>query len=339
MVKVELFNCLDAVARDAAGALDRDRQPVLFDRLSWFRLLQEHCPPPGKLLVARAEDEGGSRSWLFLAVQGRRASAYANWYTLAFNGISDLREDGGGRDRGSFERDQAIARTLRQAGIEQIDLSTLSVDAYRLVFQSQGWWAFSEAAGANWVAVVAGLSFEDYWAGRPAKLRNTAERKARAAGLDLSIVSRFDPEAWAAYEEVYRHSWKPDEGSPAFLRALAVQEGGAGTLRLGVARKDGRPVAAQFWLVENGRATIHKLAYAEDAKALSPGTVLSTMMFRHVIDVDRVALIDFGLGDEPYKADWMNRREPVGRMRAFAKGSLRGTAGAARALVRRLRND
>jgi hypothetical protein len=37
LVKVELFESLDEVERDAAGALDRERQPVLFDRLSWYR--------------------------------------------------------------------------------------------------------------------------------------------------------------------------------------------------------------------------------------------------------------------------------------------------------------
>src|SRR5690349_21185690 len=84
---------------------------------------------------------------------------------------------------------------------------------------------------------------------------------ARAAALEISIHRAFDPGAWAAYEAVYRASWKPAEGSPAFLRALAEQEGAAGTVRLGIASKDGAPVAAQFWLVENGVATIHKLAH------------------------------------------------------------------------------
>ena len=75
------------------------------------------------------------------------------------------------------------------------------------------------------------------------------------------------PAAWADYEAVYAASWKPEEGSPAFLRALAEQEGAAGTLRLGIARRGGRPVAAQLWTVESGVATIHKLAYVEDERA------------------------------------------------------------------------
>jgi hypothetical protein len=338
LIKVEWFESLDAVERDAAGALDRDRQPILFDRLSWYRLLEAHCPPPGKLLVARAEDGNGDRSWLFLSVQDRRASAYANWYTLLYNGVFDVTGDS------SWHLDAALAAGLRQRGLVSVELHPLRVpESYRILFGLNGWRAFGRQTSSTWMADVAGLSFADYWKKRAAKLRNTAERKARSADLDCRVYNSFHHGAWTEYEQVYRASWKPQEGSPAFLRALAEQEGAAGTLRLGIARSGGRPIAAQFWLVENGRATIHKLAYREDAKQLSPGTLLSMAMFRHVIDVDRVDLIDFGLGDEPYKADWMDRKEPVGRMVAYNRRSLTGAAGAAReaasALVRRLRNN
>jgi hypothetical protein len=333
LVKVELFESLDAVARDAGGALARDRQP-LFDRLDWYRLLERHCPPPGALLVARAESENGERSWLFLAVQHRHASAYANWYTLGYRTASGS----------SKLLDGAIAAALRRRGLVSVDLYPLrNADDWRTPFRRSGWRAVATETSTIWFADVAGLSFNDYWAQRPARLRNTAERKAKAAEIICSVQSSFSAETWNEYEDVYRASWKPAEGSPVFLRALAEQEGAAGTLRLGIARKHGRPIAAQFWLVENGRATIHKLAYREDAKPLSPGTLLSMTMFRHVIDVDRVEGIDFGLGDEPYKADWMDRREPVGRMTAYNMRTLSGLAGAAReaasALVRRLRNS
>lgn len=127
-----------------------------------------------------------------------------------------------------------------------------------------------------------------------------------------------------------------------FLRALAEQEGAAGTLRLGIARDGhGRAIAAQFWLVENGIATIHKLAHREGAREISPGTILSHAMFRAAIDEDRVHRIDFGLGDEPYKAEWMDTANPIYRIDAYRPGSARGLAGIGREraarLVRRLR--
>src|SRR3546814_4203922 len=79
---------------------------------------------------------------------------------------------------------------------------------------------------------------------------------------------------------------------------------------MGVARIAGEPVAAQYWTVEDGTAFIHKLAHVEDSPKASPGTLLSAALFRHVIEVDRVARVDFGTGNDAYKRDWMNRNEP-----------------------------
>src|SRR3546814_6972110 len=68
--------------------------------------------------------------------------------------------------------------------------------------------------------------------------------------VDLEIHDRFSPSIWKDYEAVYEHSWKPEEGSLSFLRAIAEQEGEAGHLRMGIARSDGLAVAAQVWTVE-----------------------------------------------------------------------------------------
>ena len=329
-VEVELFDDLDAAERDAGGALGRDAQLCLFDRLDWYRLLAGHCALPGKPIVARARHMR-ERAWMFLAVEERQANAWANWYSLRWRPIGDR------------ELFRHILAAFRDGLVPALDLAPLAeTEGLAAACRETGWIPFVEPATANWRARTEGMDFEAYWARRPSKLRNSAERKAKAAGLDIAVHDRFDEAAWANYEAVYQASWKPDEGSPCFLRAVAEQEGAAGTLRLGIARKHGAAVAAQLWLVENGEATIHKLAYREEAKALSPGTVLSMAMFRHVLDRDRVAAIDYGTGDEPYKADWMDERRTLWRLRAYNRRTLRGLAGAARraasSLVRRARS-
>src|SRR5690606_25043618 len=128
------------------------------------------------------------------------------------------------------------------------------------------------------------------------------------------VLTAFDDDVWAAYEAIYAESWKPEEGSPAFLRTFAESEGAAGRLRLGVACANGEAVAAQMWTVEAGTAFIHKLAHRESARAVSPGTSLSAALFRHVIDIDKVTLIDFGTGDNAYKRDWMEAVRPRYRL-------------------------
>lgn len=194
-------------------------------------------------------------------------------------------------------------------------------------FRKSGWHGDLDAMSVRWTADVTDKSFAEYWAARPGSLRSTFKRKSAKAGLECGILTSFDDDAWAAYENVYAASWKPTEGSMPFLEDMARNESAQGTLRLGIALKDGEPIAAQLWTVENGVALIHKLAYRSDARDLSPGTILSEAMFRHVIDVDKVDTIDFGTGDDPYKADWMDHSEPLYRLTLFNPASFDGLGG------------
>ena len=320
-VNIALLDDLDAVAADAGGGLDRDAQPCLFHRLDWFRLIAAHCPPPGRLTVLRGEKEG-RKSWLFLAIEGRRARAFAAWYSLRFGIVGD-------RD---VDVMTPIVATLRDGGIASVELAPIEdPEPLAAAFRAAGWSVRVAEKTGNWRIATEGMDFAAYWASRPGQLRNTFKRRAKAAKLEIEIFDHFDAAAWSDYETVYRASWKPEEGSFPLLRALAEREGEAGTLRLGIARHEGVPVAAQFWLIENGEATIHKLAYAESAKSLSPGTILGEAMFRRAIDNDRVRLIDYGTGDEPYKAEWMAERRPLWQLSAHNPRTLRGLLGIVRA--------
>src|SRR3546814_20818181 len=91
---------------------------------------------------------------------------------------------------------------------------------------------------------------------------------------------------------------------------------------MGIARIEGVPVAAQYWTVEDGTAFIHKLAHVEDSLKASPGTLLSAVLFRHVIEVDGVRRVDFGTGHDGYKRDWMNRHEPLWPIEAFNPAAI-----------------
>ena len=312
---------LDALDADAA-ALSRDAQPRLYDRLDWFRMTAAHglATEPRVLRVARGE----ARAWLFLD----GAAPLASWYTLAWAPIAT---------------DPALLVPLLRAAARRHGRLTLypirDEDRAPLVsaLRASGWVTFVSRASANWSIDVEGSDFAAYWRARPGTLRSTVSRRTRSHPVAIQIHDRFDAAAWDDYASVYAASWKPAEGSLPFLRDLAIHEGAAGTLRLGVARDTaGRAVAAQLWLVEGGIATIHKLAHREDARAGSPGSLLSAALFRHVIDRDHVGRIDFGLGDEPYKADWMDTRTPVWRIEACRPASVRGALAIARHAIRRL---
>ncbi len=167
----------------------------------------------------------------------------------------------------------------------------------------------------NWHEPIAGRSFDQYLSARPGALRETVRRKLRRAGATLEIVSTSDAlsAGIAAYEDIYARSWKVPEPYPRFNAEMMHQAASIDALRLGLLHANGRAIAAQIWIVFAGRATVLKLAHDESDKELSPGTVLTALMLRELIDRERVAEIDFGRGDDAYKQLWTTqRRQRIG---------------------------
>ena len=334
-VKGEIFRNLDEVAKSARGELDRSAQHSLFDRIDWFQRTWRLTTQIGSPLVVRARADGHD-CWLFLVEASGHARALTSWYSLSFGPVCSGQPD----EATKFALLVATARRLSKR-VSSITLSPMSIDDAAIVaraFDAARWVAIRDETTVRWTMATGGISFEDYWAARPGELRSTVKRKAAKYGIETKIFNELNYEAWAQYESIYAASWKTEEGSPDFLRDMAVAESAGGTLRLGIASVDGTPVAAQLWTVENGHAIIHKLAYVESAREFSAGSVLSAAMFAHVIDQDRAVLIDFGTGDDAYKADWMETRVPLYTIRLFnprRPAGLWGAAKAALALVAR----
>jgi CelD/BcsL family acetyltransferase involved in cellulose biosynthesis len=188
----------------------------------------------------------------------------------------------------------------------------------------------------NWYDDVRGLSFRDYLGRRPGALRNAFRRKgaclARAGQVSMTMVRDGIglEHALDRYESVYAASWKRVEPYPAFIRRLAGSLAAAGALRLGLLYLDDRPVAAQLWILWQGRAILYKLAHDRAYDTFSPGTVLTMRMLERLLDDERVAEVDLGAGDDPYKRLWATRcRARVGLI-AFNPRALRGAVAALR---------
>jgi hypothetical protein len=262
--------------------------------------------------------EGDAEAWLFLADAGeRRRIAIANWYSFAFRPVFVGDPDADTRlrlvERIARDLTPEVAHVEIYPVLADDGTSALLVSAFR----KAGWIAVARPHGINHYLEVGGRSFAEYWAARPGRLRSTVKRKERATTLTFAIATQLTDALWDDYVAVYRRSWKPSEPNLDFLREMADGESRAGTLRLGFTRDHGAPVATQLWTVENGTALIHKLAHDQGADEASPGTLLSHFMFRHVIDEDRVTIIDYGTGDNPYKREWMERQRPLLRIDCF----------------------
>ena len=300
-----------------------------FDRAEWFDLLAAHGFAGQGRFDARGDADGTTARLPLRVEKPGHMAGLTNWYSFA---IRPLFEGGSDRATALFElfhnlRANTARLTLYPVRDEdRADIASALRDA--------GWWAKATPAGDRHWLDLSDLDHDSWWASRPGALRSTVQRKAKKNIVGIELLTAFDPGSWAAYEQIYAASWKPEEGDPALLRAFAEMESARGTFRMGIARIEGAPVAAQFWTVEDGTAFIHKLAHVEDSLKASPGTLLSAALFRHIITADSVKRIDFGTGNDAYKRDWMNRHEALWRIEAFNPSRVAAWGPALKAFAR-----
>jgi len=330
VIAIEYHADLKEVQSDArlSALLSAEMQHAPFDRLAWWQGLADHCGLDPLLAVAR---DGDDAAVLPLQWAEGHLCGLANWYSFRLRPVVSPGSDAAGL-LAALARD--LTRRVRRVTLSGLPQEDGSADLTEAAFRKAGWIALREPCDSNHVLAVQGRSYDEYLAARPGPLRTTLKRKA--GKVETFLFNHFDTDAWNSYEEIYGESWKPSEGSPDFLRAFARAEGEAGRLRLGLAYADGQAVAAQMWTVEGGTAFIHKLAHREAAKPLSPGTVLSAALFRHVIDEDKVELVDFGTGNDGYKRDWMEDVRPRYRLEMLRPGAPRNWPFLARHALKRL---
>lgn len=318
-ISVRCFDSFAQARADAAGRLDDDAQPSPFDRIDWFENLQASAFPDCTPLIVTAR-QGEARAWLFLAREKRHVlSGLANWYSFQFRPQFFAAEDMATR----LALLRAMATELRGAAPRlrfHPVIEDGSDDGALLgqAFGATGWRVVSRIMGRKRVIALPPLaSFQDYWNARPGRLRSTFRRKSHRQPAVIAIHRDVDDQLWAAFEQVFKASWKPHGDDFAFLRAFARSEAQAGRLRLGLATLNGEAAAVELWTIDQRRAFIHKLAFDERFARASPGTQLSHAMFRHAIDDERVSAIDFGTGDNDYKAAWMPQTVAMRQIDAF----------------------
>lgn len=228
------------------------------------------------------------------------------------------------------------AQRLDVFDVHPLDPLHPSFKALQKALRRKGWIIDKYLCFGNWQLDVNGRSFADYFQTLPSTLKNTIKRKTQAltkkgnARLEI-ITEEADTERLISdYTQIYNSSWKKPEPYTEFMPGLIRTCAKHGWLRAGIAYIDDTPAAAQIWIVHNSQALIYKLAYDEQFGKLSIGSILTTKLMEHVIDVDKVSLVDYLTGDEPYKRDWMSRRNERWGIIAYNPRTLSGLLAAAR---------
>lgn len=305
--------------------------------LEWFDLLvRTALPSEDRLHLRLLTDEQTGRIRLiapFRAQRGRRTlMALGNYYTSRYEFISGTDPD--------LETMRACGSALRaeQPAWTTLRLQPLLKDSshYTTLIKAlhqSGWHVHEYYCFGNWFLPVETTDYSDYFSQRPSRLRHTLERKRRQFEHlqgRFEILTGGGPRLDAAiedYERIYAASWKRPEPYPDFVPGLIRLCAARGWLRLGLAYLDQEAIAAQIWILHHRRAAIYKLAYDQRFANYSVGSLLTDRLMREAIEVDRVREVDYLIGDEVYKGDWMTHRREYWGLLAFNPSTLAGRVG------------
>ncbi|GAB4573473.1 MAG: GNAT family N-acetyltransferase [Rhodothalassiaceae bacterium] len=337
-IAVESLDALDGLSPGVRDRLAKSgaRKDDPFARLDWFATHAAH-PPPGmdpRFYLARTE-KGAQMLLPFWADRRRhRLIAMTSVYSLGYAPLFSAADDDG---QGGEARDLlfAIARHVvaerprwHRIAIPILTQSAQDIDALIAALGAQGLGGYRYLRGVNHQCPLEGEDFEGWYAARPSRLRNTIRRRERKLReqheVTFEISSTPGPELWQDYRTIYAASWKEPERTQDLFDELMQTLAHAGLLRLGILRCDQRPVAAQIWIRSGPHAIIYKLAHDSAFDAASPGSLLTREMARAILGEGGVALVDFGLGDEPYKRDWMRECRPLHGLVLYNRKSLAG---------------
>lgn len=315
-----------------------DSAADVFQTLDWFDILERHGFVDGvePWIPCVHDTRGQALVALPLALStagGLRA--LSNYYSSLYGPVGP-----GALSPAAW---QALVQQIKRNGAgSMLELQPLEPDSafisdFESALRTAGYWVDRYGCFGNWYLPVVHASFDGYAASLPAALRHSIGRGRRRLERESGFSMRIHEaqgsdlaQAIADFESVYGQSWKKPEPCPRFMPEMMRMAAERGWLRLGIVQVQGRPIAAQVWIVKDGKANIYKLAYVQGFERFSPGSVLTAALMAHVMNVDRVREVDYLTGDDAYKRDWMTHRRLRVGLVAFDPGRVRGLLGAAR---------
>ncbi len=318
---ITAFASFDSLPTDCAPLLAAAGRQSLHCSETWFRIAIAHALASDVTPCLALYAEHCEPIVLFpllIGSGGRTLESLTNVYTVLWQplvaaGASPAAVERAGRALGAFCRAWPTVR------LDALDGASPDLPPLLAGLRAAGLLVECFDHFGNWHQNVAGRSWQAYLDSRPGALRETIRRKMRRVEgetgmcFELITASTRLEAGIDAYMRVYAGSWKEPEPFPRFNPELMRAAAGLGVLRLGVLRQNGEPIAAQYWIVADGSATVLKLAHRESAKRSSPGTVLTALMIERFLDEEHVRELDFGRGDDPYKKVWTGeRRQRIG---------------------------
>jgi len=343
-MQAKLYKDLNALPAGYSALFEGMARESFYATRAWFETLAATTCEAGDVLQLyglEQDDETAPALGLLVARNSagrpRSLAGFSTMYTTLFLPLIHPTEITADAAAEGFARAIAAQKPAWQSVMfESLDPATPFFAAFEAALREVGLVVQSYAHFGNWYESTEGDNLESFMARKPSALRNTVKRKGRKLekmeGVKFEIVTGGEglAHAMAAYDAIYANSWKEPEPYPDFTGRLVREAAAAGCLCMGTVFLDDRPVASQIWIVSGGRATIFKLAYDEEFKQLSAGSVLTVRILDHVLSHHQVVEVDYGRGDDAYKKQWLCERRERRGIIAFNPRTLQGALGALR---------
>ena len=322
MKQVQVFSSFDALPAGLEIYFNQASNTSIFYSLPWFKnYVDTVLEANSDLRIYTIKKADAAIALLPMQVNSHLAGSLAprmlqglgNYYSSLFGPILS------GNDSQAMLEGLIFAISEERPKWDIIDLHPLDREAMTFnqllqAFKCAGLWVTSYYCFGNWYLEVNGRSYKDYFQSLPSRLKNTLKRKNKRldvlTNLHIEILTGENnlDQAINDYVSIYNIRWKKVEPYPNFISGLIHTCAEQGWLRLGMMYVDGQPAAAQIWIVHGGTAAIYKLAHDTKFNKLSVGSILTAALMEYVIDVDKVAVVDYLTGDDAYKKDWMSHR-------------------------------
>ena len=341
MLTIKRYNALEQLPAAYENLFEYAAKDSFFKSLPWFQnYTKTVLVQNSQIIIYGVEDEEQqARPVGALLLEKSRSGklglkqikSLANYYSSLFGPLVDDRTHSSeeilalmvkalGDDRGSWDVLNFFPLEKSSNHFHQL-LSELK----KSKFLVQSYFGFG-----NLFLKINGRTADDFIKSLPSKLRKSIpyyDRRLKKEG-DVKYTLVTEPQdvekAISDYEIVYESSWREKEPFPGFIHGLASTAAQQKWLRLGLIYLNDRPISAQLWIVFPGTASIYKVCYDEEFSNISVGTLLTAFMMRHVIDVDKVEIVDYLTGEEDYKKKWMSDRRERWGIIAFNAHSFRG---------------
>ncbi|GAB6054298.1 GNAT family N-acetyltransferase [Magnetospira thiophila] len=347
-LKLTICESLDSLPAHVGRLFEACGANGFFSSLTWYRCLAAHTLESTDRVRLYVVEETGLRPrarLIFPSLErrpcGRLAPRQLSSLTNVYTVLWDLLLDPDQPDPQAavdFLVDHLCSRDGGWDSLEfrALDRDSPTFDWLSLALRRHGWAVQPFFQYANIYETILDDDSAAYLARRGSSIRQTLlrmERKAERSGVyahHMQTTPDGLEQAIADYQRVYAASWKQPEASETFLPELMRAAACEGSLRLGLIYWNGQPVAEQLSFVRGGRASMYKTAYDEAYKKQALGRLSLLHLLRHVIDQDHVREVDFGIGAEPYKEEWLFQRRELWGLAAFNPRRPKGLFGTLR---------